>query len=533
MKNRYPWVKHLLKKSDPEPPIDLPIRLDSWSNGEAFFEQTPRQRILKKRILDKCDENARRVGCERREFLVSSMGMATTLLMMNCSSEEGTDDGGGDGNTCAGIPAEAQFDEELACEVLGGDEFIFDIQTHHYVEGDWTRTNPAYKSFFDATGWYDLNRDEYIKRIFLESETTMAVLSGLPAPVCTDKIPAACGAPISNEQIAESRDTINNMAQSLRMLNHHMVVPNVRPENVQAQLDHMEAMHCLVGVAGWKLYPGFKSIDNIGYYLDDEIYGIPMIEKGRELGVKIFCIHKGLPIGTFFDTEHNQPRDIGVVAKRYPDCHFVIYHSSICAGIEPTGLGGGSCPEGPYDETEASPTGINQLIRTLQDNELGPVFDPSYDPAKGLNVYGELGTTWQRLFSSGATQAGHALGKMLKYMGTDNVCWGTDAMNASGPQSQIESMRTFQIPQELVDQHQYPQITAEVRAKIFGLNSARIFGVDVAKRRCAIEGEPTAMLKRQLDDHYGGRRHVLQQPLTPTTRRDFLRHAFKHKDWPA
>jgi hypothetical protein len=125
------------------------------------------------------------------------------------------------------------------------------------------------------------------------------------------------------------------------------------------------------------------------------------------------------------------------------------------------------------------------------------------------------------------------LGKLIKYLGEDNICWGTDAMNVQGPQSQIIAMRTFQIPQELIDAHGYKQIDDTIRAKIFGLNAARVFGVDVGARRCAIEGEETAQLKRYLDGEYGYNRHLLHKPSAPKTRREFVLHAKRHKDWPA
>ena len=50
------------------------------------------------------------------------------------------------------------------------------------------------------------------------------------------------------------------------------------------------------------------------------------IEKARSLGIKNICIHKGLPFGKQ-SYEHSQCSDIGIVAKRYPDVNFLIYHS--------------------------------------------------------------------------------------------------------------------------------------------------------------------------------------------------------------
>ncbi len=41
--------------------------------------------------------------------------------------------------------------------------------------------------------------------------------------------------------------------------------------------------------------------------------------------------------------------------------------------------------------------------------------------------------------------AAHALGKLLKYVGEDNVLWGTDSIWYGSPQDQIQAFRTFQI----------------------------------------------------------------------------------------
>jgi uncharacterized protein len=501
MKTKFPWLK-LLKKSDPDPVLELPLWMNSWSNGEVFVEQTARDRRIKKHIFELAEKNAKRVGVDRREFLTSAMGMATSLWVLGCSDDEGNPTS--DAPKCYEFPKDAMLDESVACQALGGDEFIFDIQTHHYVEGDWTKTNPQYKLFFDAVNWYDLDRDQYIQRLYIESDTSVTVLSGLPSAECSETLKVGCGLPISNEEIANSRDIINRMANSVRLLNHSMVTPNTE---LKHQLEIMEHNKCTLGVAGWKLYPGYFGTIGHGYFLDEDM-GIAVIEKGISLGVPIFCIHKGLPIGNFFDTEHNKPRDVGIVAKRYPDAHFIIYHSAICAGIPNT-----NCPEGPYDPADQNPTGTNQLIRSLLENDVQP----------NSNVYAELGTAFGMATRMPDGGVEHFIGKLLKYVGENNVLWGSDAMNGIGsPQPLIETFRNLTIRDEFITDHEYPQLTPEIKRKVLGLNSARVFGLDPNATRCALANEPTAKLKRELDGEYGGRRWTLLRPPGPTTRRDFM-----------
>jgi len=184
------------------------------------------------------------------------------------------------------------------------------------------------------------------------------------------------------------------------------------------------------------------------------VFGIPFIEKAQQLGVKIICIHKGLPLFRL-KPEYGTCRDIGPVAKRYPDVAFIVYHS----GYEP------DKPEGPYDPVSPR-SGVDILIKSLQDQGIKP----------NSNVYAELGSTW-RLVMKDPDQAAHLLGKLFKYVGEDNVLWGTDSIWYGSPQDQIQAFRTFQIAEPLREKYGYPELTASLRAKVFGLNAAKPYDI--------------------------------------------------------
>ncbi|HEX9156305.1 MAG TPA: hypothetical protein VF819_12105, partial [Nitrospira sp.] len=53
-------------------------------------------------------------------------------------------------------------------------------------------------------------------------------------------------------------------------------------------------------------------------------------------------------------------------------------------------------------------------------------------------------------------------------------------------QWQIEAFRRFQTPGQILEQHKYQELTREIKGKIFGLNAARLFGVDVTATRNAV-----------------------------------------------
>ena len=45
------------------------------------------------------------------------------------------------------------------------------------------------------------------------------------------------------------------------------------------------------------------------------------------------------------------------------------------------------------------------------------------------------------------------------------------------------SIWRFEIPQELIEKHQYQPLTRRVKERVFGLNSAKVFGIDVKANR--------------------------------------------------
>lgn len=168
-----------------------------------------------------------------------------------------------------------------------------------------------------------------------------------------------------------------------------------------------------------------------------------------------------------------------MVAKRYPDVDFLIYHSGFVAGK----------PERAF-EGAGSGDGIDTLIKSLIDNGVEP----------NSNVYAELGSTWRYLMRD-PDSAAHALGKLFKYCGEQNVLWGTDSIWYGSPQDQIQAFRSFQIAPELVEAHGYPDLTPALKAKVFGLNGARVYDVAVPERKQRTEADPIGRRKAAYRQH--------------------------------
>jgi hypothetical protein len=75
------------------------------------------------------------------------------------------------------------------------------------------------------------------------------------------------------------------------------------------------------------------------------------------------------------------------------------------------------------------------------------------------------------------------------------VLWGTDSIWYGSPQDQIQAFRSFQIADPLVDAHGYPPLTPELKAKVFGLNGARVYGVEVPEQKQKTEADPIGLKK--------------------------------------
>src|SRR6476619_927299 len=64
----------------------LPIKLDTTTNGEfAPIPLAPVHHHARQLAMESATGNAKRLGMDRRGFLVSASGVATTLLAMNAA----------------------------------------------------------------------------------------------------------------------------------------------------------------------------------------------------------------------------------------------------------------------------------------------------------------------------------------------------------------------------------------------------------------------------------------------------------------
>jgi len=92
-------------------------------------------------------------------------------------------------------------------------------------------------------------------------------------------------------------------------------------------------------------------------------------------------------------------------------------------------------------------------------------------------VYAELGTTFASMVVTFPTVWAHLIGQLLYYMGENNIVFGSDSPWYGGPQWQIEALWRSQIPEDIRDRWDYPELDEDAKRKILGLNSARLYGL--------------------------------------------------------
>jgi predicted TIM-barrel fold metal-dependent hydrolase len=437
-----------------------PIPTQVVSNGEFNPPpQTAQQKQVEARIKELADDLGKNHGMSRRKFLASSAGMAAAFIAMN--------DVFGPIYTVANAEAASPgAADERAGELAG--QFIFDCQTH-FVRDDYTTDITGLSKWAkahwnpDMEGEITLDRlkfSNYVKEIYVDSDTDVAILSGSPVDDEANRF-------LTNDQIAAARKSINTVAGSRRMLAHGII----QPKSIGWLNDVDYAIEELK-VDSWKGYtigdPLFQTKRQSQWRLDDEELVYPFYEKIQKAGINTVCIHKGLMPADYETSwpglwEHATVSDLGKAAKDWPGINFVIYHSALRPFIE---------------LPDAS-------LKQFEDNgRIDWVTDLAEIPQKfGVsNVFAELGTCFAVTSVTHPRLAAAMMGQLIKGLGADKIVWGTDSVWYGSPQWQIEAMRRLEIPEDMQEQHGFAPLGAadgEVKTAIFSGNAARMYDVDV------------------------------------------------------
>jgi uncharacterized protein len=454
-------------------PTPIPTQIIS---NEEFdpIGQTRQQKAVEQLAEAMVAQAAARRGVSRREFLWTTGSMAAGLLAMNALL----------GRFFTVDPIELIEPAAFAAQ-QGAPYFIFDVQTHYVSSGydpsdaESNRKGAVSKQALlslrkhireaglnpklagDRGSIDDLSWKNFVKEVFLDSETSIGLISTPPGPYPQEAV-------VPPKEMAHIRDEINRLAGSQRMLAHGLVTPQLG----SADLEFMAMQAEILKVDAWKCYTGScpKGFDR-GWRMDDEQVAYPMLEQAQKLGVKRVCIHKGLPLGPVPD--YNHPRDLIKAAKDFPELAFLVYHSGFRGAAS-----------------------IDQIFAKTGEIPWTTEFCRMKEREPGIsNIYMELGSTFAQLVTTYPLICAHLLGQIIRSFGVDHVLWGTDSIWYGTPQWQIEAFRRFQIPDEVIEKHHYHSLDRRTKEQVFGLNAAKIFEIDVQAKRNAVPDDALGRLR--------------------------------------
>lgn len=385
------------------------------------------------RIRPHLDTYAAKAGMSRRDFVRSTCGFTAAMLAVNKVTGMKFFD-----------VEEAEAYSHTAGKAGGAAkkaaEFIVDQHTHicwrkdGYVPGVNTTEKGMWfvqllddlgKSMGLPNGTRDMTVENFGKLILEQSDTSMAIFNpfGFREDYGgKDMIP-----------IEEQAEVKARWPDRTIMLGGGLT-PN---QGLSETLERLQMFAERYKIAGLKLYT-FDSTSKRGWWFDDVERAYPIWERCRKLGIKNIGCHKGIPFGQFM-ARYAHPEDFDAVADDFTDLNWIVFHSAW-----------------PYQ------------------NELAAL--KGFKPQR-KNLYAELGSCFAATVTNRPLECAHLLGTLVRDLGEDYVLWGTDSLLWGNPQWQIDAFRKFQIPDQLVQGYGYPQLTPEIKRKIFGANAARLWSI--------------------------------------------------------
>ena len=429
--------------------------------------QTPRRRDLGWRMQSIGTDMARNKGITRRQFFRTASGMAAAFLAMNDTF----------GPVFGVSHAEAATPELAQARAQGlKDQFIMDMHTHFLRDDTRLEGFVRAREAVGKSGWNpllagkpqqieDLKFANYMKEIFLDSDTKVALISGAPSEIETDWF-------LTNEMKADARKRINDAAGSRRAFSHAIFTPGY-PGWLE-QIDRAIEVLKPDSFKGYTIGDNtHKNLSKHPWRLDDEKLVYPAYEKFLRAGLKNVCIHKGLFAPSVEQRfphllRHADVSDVARAAKDWPQLNFIIYHGGYR-------FAGGGRAADAWQQFEAT-------------GRIDWVSDLAEIPAQtGVsNVYADVGQLFAQTTIAEPKLAAVLMGQLIRGLGADHVCWGTDAIWTGAPQWQIEALRRLEIPEDLRRKHGYAPLgeaDGPVKRAIFGENNARLYGYDLRQRQ--------------------------------------------------
>ena len=482
-------LRDLLPAETASFPSPVPTQIVS-SDEYLPVPQTPQQREVEARLKEMSDALAKRQGLSRRRFFQTAAGMAASFIAMNQVF----------GPLFDANPAEAATPDlaEALAKAKSG-QMVIDGHTHFLRDDTRLMGFVAMRNAVGKTGWNKQLTDEgeqtidnlkfgnYVKEVYMDSDTKVALLSNSPSEVPEDWF-------IPQEQVFATREKVNQQAGTRRMLAHFTFTPGW-----PGWLDQVDKAIEVYKPDSWKGYTvgdnTHKDKASHPWHADDEKLMYPFYEKIAKTGIKNVCIHKGLfAPGVEKQFPNLRPyadvSDIGKAAKDWPQLNFLVYHSGYR-------WVGGNPADGM---TEFDQTGRSSWVSDLAE------IPEKYGVT---NVYGDLGQLFAWTAVAEPRLAAALMGILVKGLGPERILWGTDAVWTGAPQWQIEGLRRLEIPEDMQKKHGFKPLgpaDGPVKTAVFSGNSARLYGLQ--QHAELYRGDRFAALKADYERNGPGRSNL-------------------------
>ncbi len=215
-----------------------------------------------------------------------------------------------------------------------------------------------------------------------------------------------------------------------------MYEPNVSPIKHRGVKNVIWELEYWVKEKGAKIFKFYPPEDT--YINDSDLW--PFYDKAQELNI-VLDIHTGfcwVPPGK---SKYALPIQLDDVARDFPDLKIVAFHMGY-----------------PY----------------CDDLNMVAMGHPNVYCCLSLIV------PWA---GSAPKKFASIIGEALRFVGPDRIIWGTDYAGFGAQiRGSVTEMLDFQIPEDMQKGYGYPPITDEDRRKIFGLNLAKLLGIEPKRR---------------------------------------------------
>ena len=234
------------------------------------------------------------------------------------------------------------------------------------------------------------------------------------------------------------RDGFNTLERNAPLAEKHpgKLITNGRwdPREGEHGLKQLEEDAKRYNLQGVKLYTAEWHNGSRGWTLKDNDAQF-FLEKCGELGIKNIHVHKGPTIWPL-DKDAFDVRDVDYAATSFPELNFIVEHVG-----------------------------------------LPRIEDFCFMATQEPNVYAGLAVVIGGLMHARPRFFAKVMGELLFWVGEDKILFGSDYAIWE-PRWQVEGFAAWNMPDgdEFSD---YAPISSTAKKKIFGLNAARLYGIDV------------------------------------------------------